>query len=300
MTACGVYLTFTPGGCVLLSAIPYCNEYAAELHKIEPQFKHFYGPIWSGVDGFVREHLSMFAGGYALIALYLLTQTRYRNAGVEPLGFFFIGSVIFGVWCFGGLWASIACREIHNPGGGGALLIHDLGFVGWITGMCAALLTIALGLTLWVGVPLYLLFCLFFILFLLPGVVWAIPRFAVRAPFLLWHYLHYLFVPHPAETAYKEGVARGLPTPEIAAGVADAMYQYDFKDYGGLPPAWVSRNQMRRISEVQKLVEAGDVFMEAVIKNLEVKERLETAELLEELWQNHLKKMRKNHSREKS
>jgi hypothetical protein len=63
---------------------------------------------------------------------------------------------------------------------------------------------IALGLTLWIGIPLYLLF----FLFTAPSVLYVILRLLVRLPFLIYHHLHYLTVPHPGETAYRAGMAQ--------------------------------------------------------------------------------------------
>lgn len=297
--ACGVYLALIPGGCAVLSPIPYCNEYVAQLQELETALWKFFGPRVLAIVGFVRGHLSLFAGGYALLALYAFTG-REHGYVLELFKPFIIAGAVLGVLCFGGLWVATACGCIHNPAGGDGLLVDGIGFLRTMAGLCKALLTLALGLTFWVVVPFYLVLLIIFILLFAPGIVWTLLYLTVRAPVIIWHYIHYLFVPHPAETAYKEGMAKDLPSPEIAAKVADAMYQYDFKDYSGLPPAWVSKNQIRRIEGFQKLVEAGDVFMDAVIKNLETKERLETAELLEGLWQKHLKKMRESQSKAKS
>jgi hypothetical protein len=58
----------------------------------------------------------------------------------------------------------------------------------------------------------------------------------VQLPFLTYHYLHYLTVPHPAESAYRAGMANDLPIPDLASSVADVMYRYDHLDYAALPP----------------------------------------------------------------
>jgi hypothetical protein len=108
----------------------------------------------------------------------------------------------------------------------------------------------------------------------------------VRLPVLTYHYLHYLSVPHPAETAYRAGMAEHLPIPELARTVADAMYRYDLKDFDGLPPAWKSKNYKKRIEAFNDLLkaqagfleerstawlEAEDRFMEELIKHLRMK-----------------------------
>lgn len=93
----------------------------------------------------MREHLSMFAGGYALIALFLFARAKHFD-GWELFKPFFIISMIFGVCFFGALWVAITCREIHNPGGGGGLLVptygHSLGSLRTIIGICSALFMI--------------------------------------------------------------------------------------------------------------------------------------------------------------
>jgi hypothetical protein len=111
------------------------------------------------------------------------------------------------------------------------------------------LLMIALILALWIGIPLYLLF----LLFTLPSMLFVILRFLVRLPLLTYHHLHYLTVPHPAETAYRAGVANDLPMEELASVVADAMYR-DHGDLDALPPAWKSRNKKKKAEALQDLV----------------------------------------------
>lgn len=259
VVASGVYLIYTPSGCTLLSAVPYCDAYAAEIHKVKPVVAAFFAPMVRWVGDFVRGHLSVLGGGYGLLVLYLLTQARYRNQSGEVFGPFFIRSVIFGVWCFGVFWASIACREIHNPGGDGILVpLHGapgLGFLRTMAGLCTAILTIALGVTVWVLVPLYFVFCALFLLFVGPGTVWALSVFTLRAPFLLWHYLHYVFVPHPMEGVIKKyekmRLRRGVKIDRGA--LAEEMERARYDDREGIPPWWKSENWARRLKNVAAL-----------------------------------------------
>jgi hypothetical protein len=90
----------------------------------------------------VREHLSWFVGGYALVALYLFFRARYWESE-QLLKPFFIASTIFGTWFFGGLWISMGFLGIHHSSG------------STLAGLGYALLTIALGITIWVLVPLW-------------------------------------------------------------------------------------------------------------------------------------------------
>jgi hypothetical protein len=62
-------------------------------------------------------------------------------------------------------------------------------------------------------------------LFLLPAwLFWVVSHpfkvvyfLVVKVPVMVLHYLHYLTVPHPAEEVYKNGMAKGVPLPELAA-----------------------------------------------------------------------------------
>jgi hypothetical protein len=78
--------------------------------------------------------------------------------------------------------------------------------------------------------------------------LYVILRLVVQLPFLTYHYLHYLTVPHPAESAYRAGMANDLPIPDLASSVADVMYRYDHLDYAALPRA-VVEDKIRRWME---------------------------------------------------
>lgn len=276
VVACGVYLMDDPSGCALLSAIPYCNEYAAELHRIKLEFGGLFIPVWRWIDGFVRAHSSLFAGGYALIALYLFTQARYWKGGWKALYFVGVATGIAGVVLFGGLWVATACHEIHNPGGEGLLVpLHGapgLGFLRSMAGLCYAILGIVLGLGFWIAAPLYVLFCGFCILFFLPSAAWTLLRLTVRAPFLLWHYLHYLFVPHPAERVImryekmKMKMKRGVKIDPAQFGKTLGSAMYNRRE--GVPAWWKSENWRRRLEALRGRMKVEKDIVDDAIDDL--------------------------------
>ncbi len=137
----------------------------------------------------------------------------------------------------------------------------------------------ALALTSIVWIPIVLL--------LLPAFVFAIVSLpfklayfllvaGVKAPIIIWHSLHYLFVPHPAETAYNAGMARHVPLTRLAADVANAMYQYDMRDYDRLPSAWRSRNWQRRMEAFRHRIRAENDFMQELERNIRLREQSST------------------------
>jgi hypothetical protein len=212
---------------------------------------------------FVQENIAVIGGVYALIALFLLRNSDYRDSGWRNFRVGCITLLALVGWFVVGHWIAVACQEISQAHGG-----HDL--ISIVTGIIWPLLTIALILTLWVGVLLYLLF----LLFTFPSILFVIVPFLVRLPVLTYHYPHYLSVPHPAETAYRAGIANDLPMEELASVVADAMYMYDQGDLDVLPPAWKSRNQKKRADAFKDLVSAEGPLMEAIMANLEMKDKL--------------------------
>jgi hypothetical protein len=212
---------------------------------------------------FVQQNIAAIGGMYALIALFLLRSSNYRNSGWRNFRIGCITLLALVGWFVVGHWIAVACQEINQAHGG-----HDL--ISIATGIIWPLLMILLILTLWVGVPLYLLF----LLLTFPSILFVIVPFLVRLPVLTYHYLHYLSVPHPAETAYRAGIAEHLPIPELARTVADAMYRYDLRDFDALPKAWKSKNWTKRIDAFHDRLHAEDRFMEELIKNLRLKQHL--------------------------
>jgi MFS family permease len=223
---------------------------------------------------FVEKNIATIGGVYAVIALLLLGSRDYRNAGWNNFGLWCFVSLILIVWFVIALWIGTAGSEMRMTHG------ETL-----FTGLIHPLVMIAFGLSVWIGVPLYLLF----LLFALPSIAFVILRLLVRLPLLTYHYLHYVTVPHPAETAYRVGVANDLPIPELARTVADAMYRYDLKDFDSLPPEWKLKNYKKRIEAFDNLLKAQggflkersatwqaeeERFMEEFIKNLRLKSQL--------------------------
>jgi hypothetical protein len=136
------------------------------------------------------------------------------------------------------------------------------------------MLVLALTSIVWIPIVLLLLPAfVFFIVSLSFKLAYLVVIAGVKAPLIIWHYLHYLFVPHPAETAYKVGMAEHVPIHELASRVADVMYTYDLKDFDSLPKHWKSKNWTRRIEAFQKRLEAEDRFMEELIRNLRLKDQ---------------------------
>jgi hypothetical protein len=238
--------------------------------KLQQEFESAYT---SPYGAFVRENIAAIGGVYALVALLLLLNPEYRNAGWNNLGIGFTALLVIVGGCVLAYVIATEVREL-NQAQGSLSDQYRRGIGSWliamVTGIIWPLLMIALGLTFWIGIPLYL----FFLLLTLPSVLFVILRLLVRLPVLAYHYLHYLTVPHPAETVYRAGMANHLPIPELASTVADAMYRYDLKDFDALPKAWKSKNWTKRIDAFHGRLQAEDRFMEELIKNLRLKSQL--------------------------
>ena len=249
-------------------------DLAADMRRITNELEQKFESARSGPYGaFVYKNIATIAIIYGLVALSFLLRPEYRDAGWHNLLLCCIVPLVFFA-CFVIAYAiAMTFKEISQAQGSIADQ-YRRGIGSWlismVTGIIWPLLMIALMLAFWVGVPLYLLF----LLFVLPGVLYVIARLLVRLPVIIYHYLHYLSVPHPAETAYRAGIVNNLPMEELASVVADAMYMYDHGDLDALPPAWKSRNQKRRAEAFKDLVNAEGPLMEAIMANLEMKDKL--------------------------
>jgi hypothetical protein len=73
--------------------------------------------------------------------------------------------------------------------------------------------------------------------------------------------------------SFNAGMARHVPLPELAADVANAMYQYDMRDYDQLPRAWRSRNWQRRIEAFRNRIRAENDFMQELERNIRLREQ---------------------------
>lgn len=124
--------------------------------------------------------------------------------GGNTSGVLCFGFMAFVVWFIIVSWVGTAGSEMRHAHGG--TFAVQRGDASWLiklfTGLIHPLLMIALGLSVWIGIPLYLLV----LLFILPSIVFVILRFLVRLPVLTYHSLHYLTVPHPGETVYRAGM----------------------------------------------------------------------------------------------
>jgi hypothetical protein len=265
-----------------LASIPYYAETVRTLQVIRHDMDHYlafmfrilfdtphYGELLS-------TNALPISRGYAVFAALLLLLPPYRNAVRNNIAFVVLGvlgMLLFVIWFFGGVWLwamlnDISMAETHLPLQDRRLLVI------LASGIPTVLLALALLVTMYVGFPLMALFLLLW----LPGFCYFILScavyYALWSPVLLWHSLHYLLVPHPAETAYKAGMAEHVPYPELARTVANAMYQYDLKDFERLPKRWKSKNWQKRIDAFRERLEAEDKFMEELIRNLQLKDQL--------------------------
>jgi len=283
--ACIGYLGFTryPAS---LSAIPFLEKFLPFLAEGWREQRDLYASIFeSKVGVFVRGHPMEMMGGYGLIGLCLLLSRGYRDAGWEHCllvlwhGLFipilFVLALIVAQWGFdifkffnSESTSSNISRMRTDPTGWLGNWAGGL-FIGVPAMLVGLVIALVLRAAVYVVPPLYILF----VLFAMPSIAFVILRFLVRLPVFAYHYVHYLSVPHPAESAYRAGVANDLPMEELASVVADAMYVYDHGDLDALPPAWKSRNQKKRAEAFKDLVDAEGPLMEAIMANLEMKDK---------------------------
>jgi hypothetical protein len=81
---------------------------------------------------------------------------------------------------------------------------------------------------------------------------------------LLLEYLHYLFVPHPAEEYVERLTRSGKPRLEDARAAADSMYD---PSRDGLFDAWRAKNRERRMRAMGDMVRQENDVMDQVIRN---------------------------------
>ena len=262
-----------------LASIPYYAEAVRAPQEIRHDVDQYLAFIFHTLFGtphygeLLSNNALPISLGYAVFAAMLLLLPSYRNAVRGSMAFVVLAMFLLPIVFFCGVWLFIMLTHIfqaeaHLP------LENRRWLVTWASGIPALLLQIALLLTIYVGFPLMALFLLLwlpgFCYFILSSAVY----YALWSPVLLWHYLHYLFVPHPAETAYRTGMIKHVPYPELARTVADAMYQYDLKDFERLPKRWKSKNWQKRIDAFRERLEAEDKFMEELIRNLRLEDQL--------------------------
>ena len=96
---------------------------------------------------------------------------------------------------------------------------------------------------------------------------------ALFAPWLLVtfvQYLHYLFVPHPAEKHLGRIVRSSRPSSGDVAGISRTLYD-PLRD--GLPSAWQAENRRKRLEAAGRLMESEVGFMERLREYLKKKLR---------------------------
>jgi chemotaxis protein histidine kinase CheA len=81
---------------------------------------------------------------------------------------------------------------------------------------------------------------------------------------LFFNYLHYLFVPHPAEEYLNRAANSRTPELREALRAAESMYQ---PGSGNVFDEWRARNHKRRVEAMTALLKKENEAMEALIKN---------------------------------
>lgn len=105
------------------------------------------------------------------------------------------------------------------------------------------------------------------------------PRSSLRALQGVVAWLHYFFVPHPAESAVDAGRRYRVPQKIDPKAVVDAMKQDASFNRGPqhVPPAYQSENKRRRAEELRKAAEADRKLLEELAEREWARRRLEKA-----------------------
>jgi hypothetical protein len=91
----------------------------ADLRRLTNELEQKFESARTGPYGvFVRENIVVIAGVYAIFALFLLSDAKYRNAGWERLGAVCVWPMVFVVWFVGGYWVAQTFREITQAHSG--------------------------------------------------------------------------------------------------------------------------------------------------------------------------------------
>ena len=230
----------------------------------------------------MQQNIAAIGGVYAFIALWLLLNPRYRDEGWDLLWELCIALLVLVCWFIVAFWIATAGSEMRHAHGDASWLIK------LFTGLIHPLFMIALGLSVWIGIPVYLLG----LLFGLPSIMYVIARLLVRLPVLTYHYLHYLTVPHPGETAYRAGMANDLPIPAQALRKARLQKDIDeIKKPPEPPPEPPKKPSPRARSEKQKRRAEAYKRYEKEIERIEkMKVSAKTKAELKKAAQNELEK----------
>jgi hypothetical protein len=125
------------------------------------------------------------------------------------------------------------------------------------------------------GNILYVL--LHWFVFPLVGFITRLVRVVVYTP----AYLHYLFVPHPAEVALKKGLAEQMSDVDIAESVVDVLESLADESLADLPAEWKAKNRAKRMDALFMQLQSENQFIEELNRQIELKHHLEKAQDLE-------------------
>lgn len=233
------------------------------------------------------EYVRRFLMCYAVFAVAILLFPGYpktlnklfgRFDKVDVMAFLVVcvvGGLLFSAWLG---YLHVADDTRNWPFEHSRVANSLVGLLLFLPGLAGLVVAIAFVVSGIIWVPLGLFF--------LPGFLCALVLATGKGIFLFlsapvalvliaWQYLHYLFVPHPAERAYRTGIAKRLPTTELVASVADAISQNDIRRFLGrkrYPRAWVSENQQKRINALTEKLKASSDFIIELKKNLRLRD----------------------------
>lgn len=177
------------------------------------------------------------------------------------------------------------------------ILDHQLDPHTWISGSRG--LTLLTGLLLF-AIGLYGLFVSFVLgitsviwlpvlLLVLPGLVVLFASsllkgvfvgmlFVAKLPLLAWHYLHYLFVPHPAERIIlkheKMRMERGVKIDHAALGEELSTVMYN-KEREGLPAWWKSESRRKRLEKLRGRIKVEKDIVDDTTEDIRERNRRE-------------------------
>jgi hypothetical protein len=184
---------------------------------------------------------------YPFLAFFLLLFPGYRRL---PQDFIREHREEFPIYLFMGVLLGLSGWAFSAANGSA---VSGTKALLWLLSLPAVLAWIVLILTsiVWVPAGLFLLPAYLFWVGSLPfKVAYAL---VVKAPFMAWHYLHYLTVPHPLEKVIKEyekvRLRRGIRIDHAAFGEEMERARYDH-EREGIPAWWKSKNWERRLRNI--------------------------------------------------
>lgn len=103
----------------------------------------------------------------------------------------------------------------------------------------------------------------------------AVPLLVLRAVARLPAWLHYFFVPHPAEGPIREGRHQNTPQKIDVEAVARSMERE--VSWQSLPPAYQSENQRRKAEKLRQRVEEDAKLFKSLEERERARRRMEQA-----------------------